>query len=116
MLTVGTGRSRHVARLLFRGKSKERIDSGHSPSKEKVDGKGIGRALLRKCHGVKEVLMSNYSYSLLVFVPFCVFFGAFGWNHMSVFTFYMLAIWTLSMLVRFTTGAHSVNSGQILVL
>ena len=72
----------------------------------------MDRALLRKCRGVKEVLMSNYLYSLLVFVPIGVLFGALGWNPMAVFTFNVLAIVPLAMLLSFATEELSVNAGQ----
>lgn len=66
----------------------------------------------QRLSGMKRVLESNYLYTLLVFVPFGIFFGFFEWHPTVVFLCNMLAIVPLAILLSFATEELSANTGQ----
>ena len=66
----------------------------------------------QRLRGIEQVLKSNYLYTLLVFVPFGILSGLFGWHPTVVFLCNILAIVPLAMLLNFATEELSVNAGQ----
>jgi Ca2+:H+ antiporter len=67
---------------------------------------------LTRLSGIERVLKSNYSYTLLVFVPVGVLSGLLEFHPTVVFLSNMLAIIPLAMLLSFATEELSANAGQ----